>query len=235
MDDITIKLQKAIADTGYASRRKAEELIKARKVRVNGKVADIGVRVGPDDKIKVDGEVLARTVVNKERLIIYNKPAGEVCTRDDPEGRPTVFEGLPNLRNGRWIIVGRLDYHTQGLLLFTTDGHLANTLMHPKNEYEREYKVRIMGGLSDEEISVMRSGVQLEDGPARFDKIIAQGDHGGKNQWLQVIVRQGRNRVVRRIFESQDITVSRLIRIRFGQYKLPRDLKTGEFREVDFQ
>lgn len=230
----TIKLQKFMADAGIASRRKAEEMIRDGRVSVSGTLAHIGMRVKPNARISVDDKLVSANSDQKPRLIIYHKPPGEVCTRSDPEGRPTVFDNLPELEDGqgRWIIVGRLDYHTTGLLLFTNDGELANKYMHPSSELDREYRVRVIGEVTDDMIKNMRKGVELEDGVARFDKIRATGSAGGKNTWFQVVLKEGRNRIVRRLWESQNITVSRLMRVRFGEISLPRELKKGEWKDI---
>lgn len=230
----TIKLQKFMADAGIASRRKAEEMIRDGRVKVGGTLAHIGMRVKPNARISVDDKLVTANTDQQSRLIIYHKPPGEVCTRSDPEGRPTVFDHLPELEpgQGRWIIVGRLDYHTTGLLLFTNDGELANKYMHPSSEFEREYRVRVIGEVTDDMIKNLKKGVELDDGLAKFDKIRATGSAGGKNTWFQVVLKEGRNRIVRRLWESQNITVSRLMRVRFGSISLPRDLKKGEWKDI---
>lgn len=228
----TLKLQKVIADTGFSSRRRAETLIEEGRVRVGRNVATIGMRVAPNAKIFIDDKPLRREGATKTRVLMFNKPPGMMCTRHDPEGRPTVFEQLPELPEGRWIAIGRLDFHTQGLLLFTNDGKLAHEMMHPKQEYVREYRVRVIGEVTPEMLTHLREGVELEDGPAKFDTIVGTGSAGGKNTWYKVKLREGRNRIVRRLFESQNITVSRLMRVRFGDYALPRELETGRWQEV---
>lgn len=201
-------------------------------MRVNGKVATLGDRVMLDAQVKIDGDTLSPAIEQSTRVILYNKPVGEVCTRHDPEGRPTVFDHLPQCDQGRWIVIGRLDYHTQGLLLFTNDGELANDLMHPRHGHEREYRVRIIGDLDDAALERIRKGVRLQDGMAQVKKIERLPSAGGKNQWLEVVLSEGRNRLVRRLLESQNVTVSRLIRIRFGDYTLPKSLKPGQWREM---
>ena len=228
------RLQKVLARAGFGSRRGLEEQIRAGRIEVNGVVAELGARIGPGDKVSIDGRQLSLTRAWQEqgcRVILYHKPEGEVCSRSDPEGRPTVFRNLPKIQAGRWVAVGRLDINTTGLLLFTTDGALANELMHPSGEMEREYAVRVLGEVEPQILSRLQRGVELEDGLARFDQIREAGGSGA-NHWYHVIIREGRNREVRRLWESQDIRVSRLIRVRFGPLGLPRNLKPGEWREL---
>lgn len=200
---------------------------------MNGVVATLGQSVRASDKITVDGKLVSRTrlAAAKSRLIMYHKPGGEVCTRSDPEGRPTVFESLPKIGTGRWVAIGRLDFMTQGLLLFTTDGELANKLMHPSGEIEREYAVRVLGEVNNELLDRLRKGVVLEDGLAKFDSIIQVGGEGA-NSWYHVTLKEGRNREVRRLWESQGVRVSRLSRVRFGSITLPRSLRAGQWREL---
>ncbi len=226
-------MQKALASGGYGSRRQIEEWIREGRVTVNGAVATLGVSVRATDKITVDGKLVSRTrlAIAKPRVIMYHKPGGEVCTRNDPEGRPTVFENLPKIGTGRWVSIGRLDFMTQGLLLFTTDGELANKLMHPSGEVEREYAVRVLGDVSLEMLERMRKGVTLDDGPAKFDSITQVGGEGA-NSWYHVTLKEGRNREVRRVWESQGVKVSRLTRVRFGSIGLPRGLRAGQWREL---
>lgn len=226
-------MQKALASGGYGSRRQIEEWIRAGRVTVNGKVATLGVSVRSTDKIVLDGKLVSKTRLAsaEPRVIMYHKPAGEVCTRNDPEGRPTVFESLPKIGTGRWVVIGRLDFMTTGLLLFTTDGELANKLMHPSGEVEREYAVRVLGEVDLEMLSRMRKGVMLEDGLAKFDTILQVGGEGA-NSWYHVILREGRNREVRRLWETQGVKVSRLTRVRFGAITLPRSLRAGKWREL---
>ncbi len=229
------KLQKILANAGFGSRRAIEEWIKNGRVKLNGKIAELGARATVEDKIEVDGRVIHFSNHFAEEppaVLLYHKPAGEVCTRSDPEGRPTVFDNLPRLRNKRWIIVGRLDLNTSGLLLFTTDGELANRLMHPSYEMEREYAVRVWGEVDQLILTNLQKGVMLEDGLARFNKIQDAGGTG-KNHWYHVILTEGKNREVRRLWESQGVTVSRLIRIRFGNIQLPRDLRMGSSRLLE--
>lgn len=210
-----------------------EVAIAAGRVTVNGERATLGQRVGPSDRVAIDGRQVRLPSKEREpRVLIYHKPAGELVTMSDPKGRPTVFRNLPQLRHGHWIAVGRLDFNTGGLLLFTDSGELADRLMHPRNEIEREYAVRVRGELTREQIGRLTRGVQLDDGPAKFDRI-APGGGAGSNRWYQVVLREGRNREVRRMFESLGITVSRLIRVRFGPFMLPSYLRRGQWRSLD--
>jgi 23S rRNA pseudouridine2605 synthase len=226
------KLQKVLARAGLGSRRELEEWITAGRVKVNGKVAGLGDRVGPRDKLQVDGKKIVSDSAQPEQfLLLYNKPLGEICTRNDPEGRPTVFDHLPHLANARWVAVGRLDINTTGLLLFTTDGELANKLMHPSTSIEREYAVRVLGEVTEEMLRAMVDGVELEDGPAHFDEIRYAGGEG-VNHWYHVTLQEGRNREVRRIWESQGLKVSRLKRVRYGNILIPSFVKMGKFVEL---
>lgn len=226
------KLQKILASTGLGSRRQIEELIREGRVKVNGLVATIGDRATAADKIEVDGRpVRIKAQQNQTRVLIYNKPEGEICTRNDPEGRPTVFDRLPRIGGQRWIAVGRLDINTSGLLLFTTDGELANRLMHPSYQVDREYAVRVMGAVDDEMLARLREGVLLEDGIGRFSDITPAGGTG-INQWFYVTLLEGRNREVRRLWESQGVAVSRLKRVRFGPLMLPSRVKVGKWEEL---
>jgi 23S rRNA pseudouridine2605 synthase len=228
---MTEKLQKTLADLGLGSRRALERWIADGRVSVNGTVAKLGDRVSPEDRITVDGKPVGRRNV-KHRVILYNKPTGQICSRDDPEGRPSVFDHLPKLKKQRWISVGRLDFNTSGLLLFTTDGELANRLMHPSSQIEREYVVRVMGEVTDEKLQHMRDGVLLEDGMARFSDIQKAPEHSGTNQWYYVVLMEGRNREVRRLWESQGLTVSRLKRVRFGNIFIPSAVRVGRFVDL---
>ena len=227
------KLQKVLARSGLGSRRQLEDWISAGRVRVNGRVATLGDRVEPEDRISVDGKKFARDRKNSPRcrVLLYNKPDNEVCTRSDPEGRPTVFDRLPPLRSSRWISVGRLDLNTAGLLLFTNDGELANKLMHPSSGIDREYAVRVMGHVTDEMLRRMREGVIINDHLSRFSDI-RYFDGEGVNQWYHVVLMEGRNREVRKIWETQGLRVSRLKRVRFGPVFIPSTVKAGRFHEL---
>jgi len=227
------KLQKILARSGHGSRRELEAKIAAGRISVNGKVATLGERVDADAKVRIDSdEVLIKpedAVVC--RVLMYHKPEGELCTRKDPEGRPTVYDRLPRVQGARWVAVGRLDVNTSGLLLFTTDGELANRLMHPSQQIEREYAVRVFGEVTDAVTKRLEKGVQLEDGPARFQTLTKVGGDG-MNQWYHVTLTEGRNREVRRLWESQEMQVSRLIRIRYGNIKLEKGLPQGGYAEL---
>ena len=226
------KLQKVLARSGIGSRREMETYISSGRVTVDGKVAHLGDRVSATQQVRVDGHVVKLAAEEEQvcRVIAYHKPEGEICSRTDPEGRPTVFERLPKMRGARWIAIGRLDINTSGLLLFTTDGELANRLMHPKFEVEREYAVRVFGEVNDAIIQKLRTGVELEDGKASFKKIKATGGEG-INRWFNVVLTEGRNREVRRMWESQGTVVNRLMRIRYGDILLPKHLPAGGFTE----
>lgn len=228
------KLQKVLARMGLGSRRYMEEVIAAGRVSVNGRVATVGERIEPTDELRIDGRKLSYQAEEevRRRVLVYYKPEGEICSRNDPEGRPTVFEQLPQLANDRWVMVGRLDINSTGLLLFTNDGELANRLMHPSNEVEREYAVRVMGDVTNNVRNTLLKGVELEDGPAKFESFKEIGGDG-INRWYQVVVKEGRNREVRRLFESQELKVSRLLRTRYGSVILPRELRTGRWIELD--
>lgn len=232
------KLQKVLARTGLGSRRELETWIADGRVSVNGQVATLGDRAEPEDTIRVDGRII-RVKAEEDivrRVIIYHKPVGEVCSRNDPQGRPTVFDNLPKLQGMRWVQVGRLDINTTGLMLFTTDGELAHRLMHPSNGFVREYAVRVHGALSDEKRKAMLDGVLLEDGVSKFDSIEdAGGADEGANHWYKVRLTGGKYREVRRLFQSQDLEVARLIRIRFGDLTLPSSLRTGRWQELSEQ
>ena len=230
------RLQKILANTGLASRRELERWITAGEINVNGKVASLGAKADVNDNLTVRGRFYR--VVSEEgssqRVIAYHKPLGELTTRSDPENRKTVFDRLPRLRSGRWISVGRLDINTLGLLLLTTDGELANALMHPSKGVQREYAVRVNGRVSDDILERLREGVELEDGPASFERVWADEQGGSSaNQWFRVIVREGRNREVRRLWESQGLLVSRLIRVRYGPIVMAKWLTRGKFADVD--
>lgn len=227
------RLQKLLANAGHGSRRGIEEWIRAGRVTINGRTATLGERAGPDDRIALDGKPLdLQGRADQTEVLIYNKPVGEVTTRSDPEGRPTVFDHLPAPRSGRWIVVGRLDVNTSGLLLFTNDGELAHRLMHPSTEIPREYRVRLRGTPPPEVLDRLRQGVTLEDGPARFDRIEAEATEGS-HAWFRVSLHEGRNREVRRLFEHQGYEVSKLARIRYGTVELPVDLRGGATKALD--
>jgi 23S rRNA pseudouridine2605 synthase len=226
------KVQKVLARAGLASRREIERWIEAGRVAVNGKAARLGDRVDDHDRLAVDGRAVDLAPAQEARCILYHKPPGEVCSRSDPEGRRTVFGRLPNLKSGRWISIGRLDFNTSGLLLFTTDGDLANGLMHPSSNIEREYMVRVMGDVQGDMLRRMLEGVMLDDGMARFADI-QDGGGDGINRWYYVVLLEGRNREVRRLWESQGLTVSRLKRVRYGDVFIPSKVKQGQWVEMD--
>ena len=227
------KLQKVLARAGFGSRRQIEAWIVEGKIKVNGKVAKLGDRVGDTDRLMVDGRQIKsqQWQGQRPRVLVYHKDVGTVCTRSDPEGRETVFQHLPRVRNGRWIAVGRLDISTTGLLIMTTDGELANRLMHPTQQIEREYLVRILGKVSDDVLQQLQRGVQLDDGMAKFSQIVDAGGEGA-NHWYRVVLHEGRNREVRRLWESQGLVVSRLSRIRFGPISLSKQLRRGRWMEL---
>jgi 23S rRNA pseudouridine2605 synthase len=228
------RLQKVLAQAGVGSRREMEEWIAAGKVSVNGEVATIGQSVVPTDKVKIGGRLINIRFTGSARpprVLIYHKPEGEIVSRDDPDGRPSVFAALPRMRGGRWIAVGRLDFNTSGLLLFTTSGDLANRLMHPSAQLVREYAVRVLGELTPEAQQQLLKGVELEDGPANFSSLADAGGEGA-NRWYRVSLFEGRNREVRRLFEVVGCTVSRLIRVRYGPFVLPPQLKRGRVHEL---
>lgn len=230
------KLQKVLARAGHGSRREIEAKIAAGRVSIDGKLATLGDRIENDKslKIRIDGHLvsIAESATEVCRVLAYYKPEGELCTRSDPEGRPTVFDRLPRLRGSRWIAVGRLDVNTCGLMLFTTDGELANRLMHPSREVEREYAVRVFGQVDDDKIRQLSKGVQLEDGPAAFKTLRFAGGEG-VNQWYNVTLTEGRNREVRRLWEAVGVQVSRLMRVRYGDITLPKGLPRGGWMEMD--
>jgi 23S rRNA pseudouridine2605 synthase len=230
------KLQKVLARAGKGSRREMETYISAGRVSVDGKTAYLGDRVEGNEQIRVDGHPVSLKAQQDEicRVLMYNKPEGEMCTRKDPDGRPTVFDRLPKLESERWVAVGRLDINTSGMLLFTTDGELANRLMHPSRKVEREYAVRIFGEVTEAMLQTLRSGVKLEDGPARFQKITYRGGEG-RNHWFHVVLSEGRNREVRRLWESQEVQVSRLIRVRYGDMEMKRQLPSGGWIELSLK
>ena len=225
------RLQKVLANLGLGSRRKMERWIEEGRVTVDGRLAALGDRIHAGQTLRLDGRPLEMDATEQVRVLLYNKPVREVCSRDDPEGRKTVFERLPKLKTGRWISIGRLDFNTSGVLLFTTDGALANALMHPSNAIEREYLVRVMGRVDEPMLERLRDGVELDDGPARFSDI-QEGGGDGINRFFYVVLMEGRNREVRRLWESQGTTVSRLKRVRYGEVFLPSKLKKGQWLEL---
>jgi 23S rRNA pseudouridine2605 synthase len=228
------KLQKVLARSGLGSRRHMEQAILDGRVSVNGALAKLGDRIVVGDELRLDGRLVHFSLESEvqRRVIAYYKPEGEICSRSDPEGRPTVFDRLPRITGERWVMVGRLDINSSGLLLFTNDGQFANRLMHPSSEIEREYAVRVMGELTQDAQRALCAGVELEDGPAKFESVSELGGEGF-NRWWQVVVKEGRNREVRRLFESQELKVSRLLRTRYGTQVLPRELRTGRWIELD--
>lgn len=233
-NEVGERLQKVLAAAGFGSRRKIETWIKEGRLKINGELATLGDRVTAQDKVYLDGRLLRSAQLTKSprKVIAYHKPEGQVCTRSDTEGRKTLFESLPKLSNGRWVTVGRLDINTSGIILCTTDGELANRLMHPSLCVDREYAVRVLGEVSDVMLKNLRSGVELEDGPARFNDIVDTGGKGA-NHWYHVVLQEGRKREVRRLWESQGVKVSRLIRVRYGPIILTKKLRTGKWMELD--
>ena len=227
------KLQKVLARAGKGSRREMETFISAGRISIDGKTAFLGDRIEGTEQIRLDGHIVKLKAKEDDlcRVIMYNKPEGEMCTRKDPDGRPTVFDRLPPLENSRWVAVGRLDINTSGMLLFTTDGELANRLMHPSQKVEREYAVRVFGEVNEAMLQTLRAGVKLEDGPAKFQKITYKGGEA-RNHWFHVVLSEGRNREVRRLWESQEVQVSRLIRVRYGDMEMKRQLPNGGWTEL---
>ncbi len=231
------RLQKILANAGLGSRREIEGWIREGRVKINGKAAKLGDRVQGEDLVQVGNRKILVSRINdiERRVIIYNKPEGEVVTRSDPEGRPTTFRNLPKLKaSGRWIAVGRLDINSSGLMLFTTDGELANRLMHPSKAVEREYAVRVLGDVTNEMLETLVHGVELEDGPARFEEIVESGGEGA-NRWFHVVIMEGRNREVRRMWEAVGAKVNRLKRVRYGPIMLGDRLHVGKSRELEPQ
>jgi 23S rRNA pseudouridine2605 synthase len=227
------RLHKVLAQCGYGSLRGLEELIIAGRITVNRQPAEVGQKVGPNDQIRINGELVRlRFAPPRTRVLLYHKPAGEIVSRSDPEGRPTVFDKLPRLGSAKWISVGRLDFNSEGLLLFTTSGELANRLMHPRYEVEREYAVRIVGTLTPEHERALLEGVALDDGTGRVTSLADEGGEG-TNHWYKVTLPEGRNREVRRLFEALGLTVSRLIRTRYGIVAMPPQLKRGQMVELE--
>ncbi len=233
-DSKSEKLQKVLARAGLGSRREMEHAIEQGRVQVNHKQAQLGDRVGLADKISLDGHFVSITMPlqQRRRVLLYNKPEGEICSRSDPEGRRTVYERLPKLKSGRWISVGRLDFNTSGLLLFTNDGELANKLMHPSSVIDREYLVRIQGVVDEDMKQRLCEGILLEDGSARFTDIV-EGAGEGRNRWYYCVVMEGRNREVRRLWESQGVKVSRLKRVRYGNVFIPSHVRVGQWVELN--
>lgn len=231
---MTERVQKYLARLGYGSRRQIEEWVRLGRVTINDQPAKLGDTVSIDDVIAIDGRDVARYREghSRPRVLLYNKPEGEICSRSDPQGRPTIFEHLPRLRSGRWIAVGRLDLNTTGLILLTNDGALANGLMHPSAGVEREYVVRVLGRVDGPTLDRLKEGVRLDDGWASFDQIYEMGGTGA-NRWYGVVLCEGRKREVRRLWESQGVKVSRLKRVRFGPVRLPRRLRRGRWEELD--
>lgn len=230
---VTHKLQKLLAQKGLGSRREMEALIASGHVSINGRTATLGDRISAQDRVQIGKRVIRFDFADRlPRVLLYHKPEGEIVSRSDPEGRPTVFDKLPHLKSSKWIAIGRLDFNTSGLLIFTTDGSLANHLMHPRFEMEREYAVRIIGELTAEQITQLTTGVQLDDGMASFDLLIEEGGEG-INHWYRVVLREGKNREVRRMFEAIGVTVSRLMRVRFGPINLPPRIKRGQWMELN--
>lgn len=229
------KLQKILARGGYGSRREIERMIEAGVIQLNGRTAKLGDRATESDKIQIRGQTVksTRLEVQPTQVLIYHKPEGLVCSRSDEKARDTIFDQLPKIQNGRWISIGRLDINTTGLLLVTNNGELANRLMHPSYELEREYAVRVFGEVTDEMLANMRQGVELEDGLAKFDVVgRLRSDEDAQNQWYRVVLKQGRYREVRRLWESQGVQVSRLTRVRYGDISLPRNLRRGKTQDL---
>ncbi len=224
------RIQKFLANQGVASRRQIEQMIKDKRIQINGKLAQLGDKVEGKERFSLDGKAIRiNSRQYKPKLLMYHKPVGEVSTRSDPEGRKTVFSNLPHLQQGRWIGVGRLDINTSGILLFTDHGELANRLMHPSFGIEREYAVRVRGEVTNETLEQLKTGIELDDGVASFDRIVDIGGEG-TNHWYHVILREGKNREVRRLWEAVDCEVSRLQRVRYDQFSLPKWLKPKKSR-----
>lgn len=226
-------MQKLLAQAGFGSRREIEDWISAGRLNLNGRLAQLGNRATTRDRIELDGKALAfEPASDAVRVLVYHKPEGELVSRNDPKGRPTVFVHLPRITGAKWMSIGRLDYNTSGLLLFTNSGELAHGLMHPSSRIEREYAVRIFGGLGEDEVARLLAGIELGDGLAAFGKVVPAGGDGA-NRWYKVTLQEGRNREVRRLIEALGKQVSRLMRLRYGTVRLPEDLKPGEWRELE--
>ncbi len=228
------RVQKVLAHAGLGSRREIEQWVIDGRVKINGVKAKLGDRLQASDFVQINGRKinLVGRLDSPTRVLIYHKPSGEVVTRRDPDGKATIFTQLPKLKKGRWITVGRLDINTQGLLLVTNNGDFANRLMHPSSQIDREYAARVLGQVNDKLLDKLRSGVSLDGRNARFDAIQFAGGEGA-NRWYHVTVSEGRNRIVRRLWESQGLRVNRLIRIRYGPIVLPEKLKARTFCELD--
>ena len=229
------RIQKVLARAGYGSRRLVESWIKEGKLQVNGVPATLGDQITEKDRVTLEGRPLSSKRIWQQampQVLLYHKPVGEVCTRNDPEGRRTIFQSLPVPEEGRWVSVGRLDLNTSGLIILTTDGELANQLMHPSNEMDREYAVRVLGEVTSEMMQTLRDGVELEDGKAHFSDIQPGGGEGA-NTWFHVVIQEGRNREVRRLWESQGVQVSRLVRLRYGPVIMPNKLKPGRWMMLE--
>ncbi len=233
------KLQKILANAGVGSRRAVEVMISEGKVQINGRTATLGERALATDVLKVNNQIIkeSRLATQSTQVILYNKPEGQLCTRKDEKGRDTIFDHLPRIINSRWISIGRLDLNTSGLLILTNNGELANRMMHPSYEVEREYSVRVFGEIPEEVVKILKKGVILEDGLAKFDKVakLPQQDSDSINQWFKVSLKEGRNREVRRIWASQGVQVSRLIRVRYGDFNLPRNLRRGKAEPLSWK
>ena len=227
------RIHKILADHGIGSRRGIESLIKQRKVKVNGELATLGQLVSEHDIFEVEGRTvrLSKKDPSKKRILMYNKKVGEISSRNDPDHKKTIFDSLPKLKSGRWVSVGRLDINTSGLILFTNDGSLANQLMHPSSNIEREYIARVHGQVTDQILNNLMKGVKLEDGFAKFTDLQG-GRKGNTNQWFAMVIMEGRTREVRRLWESQGLEISRLKRVRYGSLFLPANLKQGAFKEL---
>lgn len=229
------RIQKVLARAGYGSRRLIESWIKDGKLQVNGVPATLGDQISEKDRVTLEGRPLSSKRIWQQampQVLLYHKPVGEVCTRNDPEGRRTIYQSLPVPEEGRWVSVGRLDLNTSGLIILTTDGELANQLMHPSNEMDREYAVRVLGDVTSEMMQTLRDGVELEDGKAHFSDIQPGGGEGA-NSWFHVVIQEGRNREVRRLWESQGVQVSRLVRLRYGPVIMPNKLKPGRWMMLE--